>query len=501
MLRTIFRFTCLHGMHPSGSHADRGVYMKNPIHKLQKVEKMAYFKLQKVEKNNIFICKKFTDRCGNGTVMLKRKILDHLIRWKKGKNRSALLIKGARQVGKTFIIREFGRSNYKNFIEVNFEKQPSVKKAFDGDLDVRTIILKLSAMGLGPFEEGNTLVFFDEIQSCPQARTAIKFLVEDGRFDYIESGSLLGINYKEVSSYPVGFEEQLNMYPLDFEEFLWAKGISSEVIDELHEAYRHIMPVDPFLHEQMMKAYHEYLIVGGMPAVVKEFIENDDFAETLRLQKSILNSYRDDISKYSGGEKIMVKKMFDAIPEQLNKKNKRFILSDLEKGTTAKKYENASMWLTEAGIAYNCFNITSLELPLSFNEKRNLYKLYMLDTGLLCAHGMTAVQPLLLSGDISVNEGGITENAVAVALAKKDTPLYYYDKNSRCELDFVLTESGGVSIIEVKSGKKHKRHASLDRARRDTQWKPHRLIVLSKYNVGTGTDGVIYYPLYMTMFL
>ena len=432
--------------------------------------------------------------------MLKRKILDRLIEWKHNKNKLALLIKGARQVGKTYIVREFGKAYYKNFIEINFEKQVSVKKAFEGDLDARTIILNLSAMGLGTFEEGNTLVFFDEIQSCPQARTAIKFLVEDGRFDYIESGSLLGINYREVSSYPVGFEEQLNMYPLDFEEFLWAKGIPPEIIDKLHEAYKTIKPVDVFLHDRIMKACHEYLIVGGMPAAVKAFIENDDFNETLKIHHSILNSYRDDISKYAEKEKIFVKKMFDAIPEQLNKKNKRFILADLEKGATAKKYENASMWMSEAGITYNCFNVTALEAPLSFNEKRNLYKLYMLDTGLLCALGFMGIQSALLMGDIGINEGSITENAVAAALAKKNIPLYYYDKKSRSELDFVFIENKGLSVIEVKSGKDYKKHASLDHAYENVQGKLNRRIVLSRYNVEKSADGIIYYPLYMMTF-
>jgi predicted AAA+ superfamily ATPase len=432
--------------------------------------------------------------------MLKRKILKRLIEWKRNKRKLALIIMGARQVGKTFIVREFAKTNYKNFIEINFEKQPAVKAAFDGNLDARTIILNLSAMGLGPFEESNTLIFFDEIQSCPPARTAIKFLVEDGRFDYIESGSLLGINYKDVSSYPVGFEEQISMYPLDFEEFLWAKGIPSEVIEKLRESYENISAVDAFLHEQIMKTYREYLIVGGMPAVVTQFFENDDFGASLKMQNNIMKSYRDDISKYADKEKILVKKMFDAIPEQLNKKNKRFILADLEKGAAAKKYENASMWLTDAGIAYNCFNVTALETPLSFNEKRNLYKLYMHDTGLLCSHSMKGIQSKLLSGQFDVNEGAVTENAVAATLAKKEIPLYYYDKKGRSELDFVFAENGSLSVIEVKSGKSYKKHASLDHAYANTHGKLNRRIVLSKYNVEKNADGVIYYPLYMTMF-
>jgi len=433
--------------------------------------------------------------------MLKRKMINRLVDWKNGKNRLALLVKGARQVGKTFIVREFARANYKNFIEINFEKQQLAKKAFEGDLDARTIILNLSAMGLGPFEPGNTLIFLDEIQSCAQARTAVKFLVEDGRFDYIESGSLLGIGYKDVSSYPVGFEEQVAMYPLDFEEFLWAKGIVPEVVSRLREAYDEVRPVDDFLHETMMKVYREYLVVGGMPAVVAAFTENDDFSKTLKIQNSILNSYRDDISKYADKEKILAKRMFDAIPEQLNRKNKRFILADLEKGATARKYENASMWLTEAGVAYNCFNVSALEASLRFNEKRNLYKLYMLDTGLLCAQGMKGIQGELLGGNIEVNEGGITENAVGAELAKKNIPLYYYDKKGRAELDFVFVENGGLSVIEVKSGKNHKTHASLDRACQDAKVTLNRRIVLSKYNTEIGADWVIYYPMYMAMFL
>ena len=433
--------------------------------------------------------------------MLRRKMMDRLVEWKNNQNKYALLIKGARQVGKTFIVREFAKANYKNFIEINFEKQPSAKKAFQGDLDARNIILNLSAMGLGPFEAGNTLIFFDEIQSCAQARTAIKFLVEDKQFDYIESGSLLGIGYREVSSYPVGSEEQVAMYPLDFEEFLWAKGVTPEIVARLRDAYEGVRAVDEFLHDRIMKAYREYLITGGMPAAVTAFMENDDFSRTLKVQNSILDSYRDDISKYADKEKILAKKMFDAIPEQLNRRNKRFILADLEKGTTAKKYENASMWLTEAGVALNCFNVAMLEAPLRFNEKRNLYKLYMLDTGLLCAQGMKGIQSELLGGNIEVNEGGITENAVAAELAKKNIPLYYYDKKGRSELDFVFPENNGLSVIEVKSGKSYKTHASLDHACDEVRGKLSRRIVLSKYNTETGANGVIYYPLYMAMFI
>jgi predicted AAA+ superfamily ATPase len=436
-----------------------------------------------------------------GIHMLRRKILARLNQWKNNPNRVALLVKGARQVGKTTTVREFGRSNYESFVEINFEQSPPARKAFDGNLDARTVILNLSAMGYGPFTEGKTLVFFDEIQSCPGARTAIKFLVEDGRFDYIASGSLLGINYREVSSYPVGFEEQLDMFPLDFEEFLWARGISQDVIDAAGDAYSTLSPVPEFIHEQLMKLYREYLIVGGMPGVVNAFLASDDFGQTLRVQNIILGSYRDDIAKYADKAKDMAKAVFDAIPEQLNKKNKRFILASLEKGASHRKYEQATMWLAEAGIAYHCFNISALELPLSFSEKRNLYKLYMLDTGLLCAMAMDGIQSAVLSGDIRINEGSVAENAVAAELVKRGIPLYYYDKKTRMELDFVFKDSGGLSVIEVKSGSEYRRHAALDNAGTDNPGRLKRRIVLCKGNTEKSDNGVIYLPLYMSMFV
>jgi len=432
--------------------------------------------------------------------LLKRKILSSLLQWKDSKNKVALLVKGARQVGKTTSIREFGKANYKNFIEINFEKTPSARRAFEGNLDARTIILNLSAQGFGPFETGNTLIFFDEIQSCPAARTSIKFLIEDGRFDFVESGSLLGINYKEVSSFPVGFEEQLDMFPLDFEEFLWANGISPDVVEVLTGACKSLRPVSEYIHDTMTDLFRKYLIVGGMPAVVNAFLENDDLAQTIRQQNIILSNYRDDISKYAGNEKDKAKAVFDAIPEQLNKMNKRFLLASLEKGASARKYEQATNWLIDAGIAYHCFNISNLALPLSFSEKRNLYKLYLLDTGLLCAMSMKGIQSEILSGDIKINEGMFAENYVAAVLAKKGIPLYYFDKKSRAELDFVFDDRGGLSVIEVKSGNDYRRHTALNNAIENNPGIFKRKIVLCKGNV-EAVEKITYLPLYMAMLL
>jgi len=439
--------------------------------------------------------------------MLKRKMTARLTEWKNsgksnGGRKPAMLIKGARQAGKTFVVREFARANYKNFVEINFEKQSSARVAFKGDLDAQTIIRNLSTAKLGRFEPGETLIFFNEVQCCARARTAVKSLVEDGRFDYVMSGSLSGIGYMDVPSHQANFEEQAVMYPLDFEEFLWATGVSADIVDRLRDDYAAARPVEAFLHQRIMKAYREFLVVGGMPEAVGTFVENDNFSNTLKIQRGILDSYRNDLSsKKADKEKMLAKKMFDAIPRQLNKRNKRFVLTGIEKGTPARKYEKALTRLTETGIVYNCFKATALEAELRFNEKRNLYKLYMLDAGLLCALGKSGIQSALLRGDIETNGCGITENAVAVELAKKNIPLYYYDKRGRSEIDFVFEENGGLSAIEVKSGENHKTHALLDRACEETETPLRRRMVFSRHNTEVGANGVIYYPLYMTMFL
>ena len=433
-------------------------------------------------------------------VTLKRKILSQLEEWKRGTQNKALLIKGARQVGKTTIVRQFAKANYKNFVEINFEQKPLAKQAFDGNLDARTVLINLSAMGFGPLEPGKTLIFFEEIQSCPKARTAIKFLVEDGQYDYIESGSLLGINYKDVSSYPVGFEHELDMYPLDFEEFLWACNVSQDVVGRLRECYENVCPVPDFLHDQIMERYRQYLIVGGMPEVVATFLSNEDFKKTVTNQKDILTGYRNDISKYAGNEKILVKSVFDAIPGQLSKQDKRFVLASIEKNAAQRKYGAPTQWLVDAGMAYYSFNVGSFELPFPSHENLSLYKLFFVDTGLMCAMMLDNIQFKVLTGDIFVNEGALAENFVAGELSKHGVSLNYYDKKSKHELDFVFPEGNKISIIEVKSGKDYKKHSSLNMVQSLFADKINRQIVVSGNNLES-ENGIIYIPFYMTMFI
>ena len=432
--------------------------------------------------------------------MYKRKIIRFLSDWSKKPHKEALLIKGARQVGKTTIVREFGKKNYKNFVEINFELDPNAKTAFDGKRDTKTIVGNLSLMGYGPFVEGKTLVFFDEIQSCPNARTAIKFLVEEGVYDYIESGSLLGINYKDVSSYPVGFERQIEMFPMDFEEFLWARGVSELSVETVREMYLSQMPVTGFVHEQMMKYYREYLIVGGMPEVVSTFINNPDFAATLTTQRKIIQSYRDDIAKYAAEQKTKAKRFFDAIPSELSKEKKRFILKNMEQTASMQKYEDAASWLDDAGVAYFCYNLHSLALPFEQEENRNLFKVYLLDTGLLCALWEDNIQLKVMSGEIDINEGALTENFVAAELRRHGHKLHYYDRKSRQELDFLLAENSKVTIIEVKSGNEYQRHASVDTALKEQSEKIGKIMVMSKFNL-LKTEQILYVPLYMAAFV
>ena len=428
--------------------------------------------------------------------MLKRKIIDRLEKWYQSGHYKAPLVFGARQVGKTTAIREFAKAHYGHLIEVNFVKHPMAAKAFDGDLTTHTIITNLSAMGFGPFVEGKTLVFFDEIQECPNARTAIKFLVEEHLFDYIESGSLLGINYKPVPSYPVGYEERYDVYPLDFEEFLWAKGVSDDVIEILKKSYRQLSPVPEFIHQQISRYYREYLVVGGMPEAVQTFVTKTDFNEVVKVQRSIMTTYRADITSYAGKMAPLVKRVFDAMPSALGKQDKRFILSDIEKGASLRKYEAPTQWLIDAGIAYYSFNTNTFELPFEATENRRLYKLYMVDTGLLCSQLLKKMLFSVMNGEIDINEGALTENFVACALAANDVALHYYDKKSKLELDFVIPDENGITIIEVKSGAEYKRHASLNNAIASNAMKIDRSIVLSANNVEVD-NGIIYLPLYM----
>lgn len=432
--------------------------------------------------------------------MLQRKANERFIQWKSQKNKKALLVTGARQIGKTHSIREFARSNYKKMLEINFIDSPSAIKIFDSDLDADTLITSLTAFSQEELIPGETIVFFDEIQECPRARTAIKFLVEDGRFDYIESGSLLGVNYKEVPSYPVGFEEVFQMFPLDFEEFCWANGVQKETVSYLKECFDNKKTVTEAVHQKILQLFRYYIIVGGMPAVVQSFVDTHDIAKSVQIQKDILALYRQDITKYSKNDKERIKDIFDRIPSELNSKNKRFSLADINPNARMNRYESSFMWLADAGVTLPCYNVKDLTLPLEPNELRNLMKVYMNDTGLLCATSIENIQFDILQGNLEVNMGSIVENVIAQELICNGFKLRYFDRKNLGELDFLIQKDNSLIALEIKSGKDYHHHAALQKIIYNEDWNIKEGYVFCIGNIQV--DGkTTYFPLYMIQFL
>lgn len=396
--------------------------------------------------------------------MIKRKMYKYLINWKQKKDKSALIIKGARQVGKSYLVREFGRNEYEGYIEINFLKNPLYKNIFKGDLSAEEIFKMLSAyipnLKIIPFK---TLLFLDEIQVCAEARTAVKFLVEDGSVDVISSGSLLGLSYledddknvTEPTSLPVGYEEQITMYSLDFEEFLWAKGYNDDAIAYLKDFYISNKEVPKELNDKYLELFREFMIVGGMPEVVQTFIDTNNFQEASKIQGKILADYQDDISKHAKGqEKIKVRQCYDSIPKQLAKEYKKFQYSVVEKGKTSKKYGGSIKWLCDSSLVNKCSNVNEAYIPLLAYEMDDQFKLYLNDTGLLLYLYGPETKLAILNNTLKGNsKGGIYENIISESLLKRGYKLYYYKtQNSSMEIEFVIEKNGEVIPIEVKAG-------------------------------------------------
>ena len=431
--------------------------------------------------------------------MLERKIIKDLLEWKNQKRKMCLVVKGARQVGKTFIIDKFAKENYKHYIYINFDERPAYKAIFDGDLDIESLIKKMSLrIPNAELVANETIIFLDEIQNCPNARTALKFFALDGRFDVIASGSLLGINYKEVRSFPVGYVEHLEMHSLDFEEFLWANGVSKQSILDLKEYFNKKEKVPTAMHEKMMELFKEYIVVGGMPRVVEEFIETNNFGNVLKLQKSIIGDYLDDIAKYAKeSEKAKARACFLSIPKHLSKDYKKFRYGYVEPRATAKKFEGSLMWLYDAGIINFCNNLTIPELPLEGNARSDIFKVYMKDTGLLMAMLEDGSQADIIDGNLGIYKGAIYENIIADIFAKSGKKLYYFEHNSKIEIDFFIRYNNQAVAIEVKSAENTKSKSMNSIIE---NWNVKHGIKLSSKNIGE-TDKIDCYPLYMAMFI
>ena len=388
--------------------------------------------------------------------MLKRKIVNQLLTWKANPNHKPVIIKGCRQCGKTFAALHFAQENYRSVVYINFFENPGAKDIFAGSLDVDQITMMASAyLGASTrFVPGETVLILDEIQECPQARTALKFFSLDGRYDVIGTGSLLGVaGYsKEPASIPVGYETLINMHPLDFEEFCWANGISSSMIEMLRSHLEAETPVPPALHSRMRSLLLEYTVVGGMPDAVQSFVNNRDMASVLRIQRDIVRAYEDDMVKYApAADKPLIKQCFQSIPRQLAKENKKFQYSLAKKGSTAARFAGSLQWIEDAGIIARCNNLSITELPLDGNAIDDQFKIYMADTGLFVSMLEDGTQFDILNGNLFCYKGGIYENLIADVFSKMDRKLYYFRKDSGLELDFVIRYKGKCVPVEVKA--------------------------------------------------
>lgn len=437
--------------------------------------------------------------------MLERKITTKLLEWKKEEKKPCLLIRGARQVGKTFIIDDFAKKHYKNYIYINFELSPEYKEIFSGNLDIRTLKMKLEVTFPDKkIEPNETILFLDEIQSCPNARTALKSFALDGTIDVISSGSLLGLYYKEVTSYPVGYERVIDLYPLDFEEFLWGIGIKKETIDILRESFNAKKTVDDYILKQISEQFKMYMLVGGMPNIVEEYIKTSSLANVLIMQRAIVENYMLDVVKFAKvNEKQKIINTFNSIPMQLSKKNKKFLYSNItedDENTGERKYASAIEWLKDAGIINFCYNLSEPAAPLISNIRLNSFKIYMRDTGLLISMLEEGTQKAILNDDIYINQGAILENVVASEIATRYNKLMYFERKSKLEIDFILNLGGKVTAIEVKSGN-NKQAKSLNSILANYKTVTRYMKFEKDCNVYVDEKNIEHYPLFMIMFL
>jgi predicted AAA+ superfamily ATPase len=438
--------------------------------------------------------------------MLKRKIESVLAEWRNSESKKPLVIKGIRQCGKTYIVRKFAEENYESVIYMNFILEPDKKTAFIGNIDVDTIILNLSALIPGSrFINGKTCIILDEIQECREARTALKSFQIDGRFDIIATGSLLGVRGYGKSgknaengqdSIPVGYETVVEMYPLDFEEFLWANGMNDKVIDSVKSCFEKETAVPEGIHNVMMELLYRYVIVGGLPEVVNKFLETKNIELIYQVQRNLIAEYEEDMIKYADdADKARIRECFESIPKQLARDNKKFQYSVVRKGGRSSQYIGSIQWLEDAGLVRRCYNTQITELPLEGNSIKDCFKLYTTDIGLLVAMLDYGTQADILRGNLLGYKGAIFENLMADFLCKSGQKLYYFQKESGLELDFLVRYKGECVVLEVKA-KSGKAKSLKTVLKNKNVYHVNHAIKLGKYNVGREEE-VFTIPLYM----
>lgn len=429
--------------------------------------------------------------------MLRRDVEKEINEWISNDNR-ALLIDGARQVGKTFIIRQCLEESSYTFIEYNLINDEKVVDIIINSNNTDDLILKLSLNTDKKVVPNKTIFFFDEIQVYKEILTKIKFLADDERYKFILSGSLLGIEMSDLKSAPVGYLKTIKMYPLSFKEFLQLFNIQDEVFDILKNAYINHKEVDPYIHERMMNLFNLYMIIGGMPAAVDAYLKTNNIDDVIDIHNNIVEQYKVYFTKYeSEDKKLIISNIYDLIPTELNSSNKRFNIADINKNLRYEKISDSFVWLYKAGVALPAFNVTEPKSPLKLNEKSSLMKVFLSDIGMLTTLYGKNCKLMILNNDKDINAGSIYENVVAQELVNKGIDLYYYNSKKYGEIDFLFEDENGVVLIEVKSGKGYQRHSAINNIKEIYKAKA---IVFSKENI-IFENNILYLPLYMLMFI
>ena len=442
-------------------------------------------------------------KIGEQYIMLKRKITYSLVSWKNQENKKCLVVQGARQIGKTYAIEDFLKTNYEDFLEINFKETPSAVDIFRGNLDIATLITALRFRYPNiKFEPGKTAIFLDEIQECPEAITSLKFWSIDGKYDVICSGSLLGIDYNRASSYPVGYVEYLKMYSLDFEEFLWARGIDETLIGNISEYFEDRKPVPEVINTQLQQYLREYLAIGGMPEVVMTYVNSADFRQVDKIQRQLVEGYQYDIAHYASvDEKVKAEKCYLSLSRQLlEKENHKFQYKEVEQGGRAQKYFSSIEWLLKADIIKLCFNVSDIRYDLAVYSRSGIFRAYTTDLSLLIGMKDFDLKRQIIENSLAANtKGGLYECLIADILMKKGYDLYYYkNETTKKELEFLIQQGGQVLPIEVKSGKSGAASIKWVMGNKSTGGIAYKFI---DGNVGVGENGVITMPHYMAMFL
>lgn len=432
--------------------------------------------------------------------MLKRKIYKQIVDFYNNNPGKALMITGARQVGKSYIIEEYAKKNFKSYIRIDFIKNPDYVEILKDAGSAENILLRLSSVFGDKLIPNNTMIFFDEVQECKELITQIKYLVQEGSYKYVLSGSLLGTIFQDIHSVPVGYMSIIRMYPLDFEEFAWANGIGEKVFEVLADAYQNKMPIDEYIHKRLLSLFELYLVVGGMPSSITQYLKTKNLKIVAEEQLSIVDLYKQDIAKYDKEEKLYLREVFDLIPSELHSKNKRFILKNLNEYTKFSKYHNSFIWLSNAGVALPSYVASEPKSPLVMSRSTNLFKLYLNDVGLLTAMYGNDIQLKILNHETEINFGALYENVAAEELTAHGFRLFFFNNKKLGEVDFLVESEGKIIPLEIKSGKNYSRHNAINNLLKIKEFDIDKGYVFCNSNVKK-EDKITYYPIYMLMFL